>query len=307
MSRQFRLWPAVLLAALLSAPLVQGAEQSSAGPQAKTKEEHDAYVEFYQEGNPEKKLALGNAFIYKYATSEFKPNVFLLIVQSQQNAKDSKKVVEWGERFLNDFPNHGSRPFVLQALMTGYQDLNDFPHTVEYAEKLLQADPANLTAVYTIPFILSERAVATEEEGRKRELARAVEIAQKGLAMAKPATLTEEQWAEFQATLHSSLGLIHLNNKDYAQSQIEYGKAIAVINTDPILFFRAGLSYSFDKKYDPAIDLLSKSVYLKGITEIQARTELERVYRIKHGVTTIGPELQAALEELIKTAGSKLK
>ena len=79
------------------------------------------------------------------------------------------------------------------------------------------------------------------------------------------------------------------------------------MKNDPILYFRSGLAYSFDKKYDEGIDLLSKSVFLKGVTETQARTELERLYRIKNGVTTTGPELQAALQKLVDDAGTKLK
>ena len=103
------------------------------------------------------------------------------------------------------------------------------------------------------------------------------------------------------------MGLIHLNNKKYPEAQAEYGKAAAVVRNDPILYFRLGLAYSFDKKYEEAIDALSKSVYLKGITEVQAKTELERVYRIKNSVTSTGPELQAAIQKLVDEAGTKLK
>lgn len=300
-----------VLAVLLGGQTQQAAQSESAvagaGPQAKTPEEHEAYVAFYQETDSSKKLEMGSAFLNRFATSEFKPNVFLLLVQSLLNAKEYSKVVEWGERFLNDFPEHGSKRFVFQAVMTANQELNQLPQAVEYAERLLQVDPANLSAIYTIPFILSERAVATSEDGRKQELARAADIAGQGLAMAKPSHVTDEQWTQYQAALHSSLGLIHLNSKEYAKAQAEYAKATSIIKNDPILYFRAGLAYSFDRKYDEAIDLLAKSVYLKGITEIQAKTELERVYRIKNGVTATGPELQAALQKLVEEAATRLK
>jgi tetratricopeptide (TPR) repeat protein len=281
--------------------------QSTAQPQAKTKEEHEAYVTFYQEKEPQKKVELGNKFLVDYATSEFKPNVILLMIQSQQASGSSKGIIDLGGKFLNEFPQHSSRPFVLQALMVASQGTNDLARTVDYGEKLLQVDPNNLTALYTIPFILSERSISSDEAGRKKELARAAEVAQQGLSMAKPAQLTDDQWIQYQAVLHSSLGLIHLNNKEYAEAQSEYAKATSVIKNDPILYFRSGLAFSFDKKYDEAIDALSKSVYLKGITETQAKTELERVYRIKNGITTSGPELQAAIQKVVDEAGTKLK
>ena len=295
-----------LASAQTAAPQASPA-QAVAQPQAKTKEEHETYVTFYQEKDPQKKVELGNKFLADYAGSEFKPNVLLLMIQSLQASGDSKTIVTLGERFLSDFPQHASRAFVLQALMAASQAANDLAKTIDYGEKLLQADPNNLTALYTIPFILSERSISSDEDGRKKELARAMEVAKQGLAMAKPAQLTEDQWVQYQAALHSSLGLIHLNNKEYGEAQVEYGKATVVIKNDPILFFRSGLAFSFDKKYDEAIDALSKSVYLKGITETQARAELERVYRIKNGITTSGPELQPAIQKVVEEAGTKLK
>src|SRR3989442_15684965 len=102
--------------------------------------------------------------------------------------------MDLGEKFLNDFPQHPSRPFVLQALMTASQATDDLAKTVDYGEKLLQADPNNLTALYTIPFILSERSISSDEAGRKKELAKAAEVAQQGLSMAKPAQLNDDQW-----------------------------------------------------------------------------------------------------------------
>ena len=276
-------------------------------PQAKTKEEHKAYVVFYQENDVKNKIDMGNKFLAEFATSELKPNVILLMIQSAQGARDSKVVVDLGEKFLNDFPQHPSKPFVLQSLMMGSQDLNNFAKTLKYGEMLLQADPNNLSAFYTIPFILSERSITADPEGRKQELSRAEEIALQGLNIMRPEQLNEGPWNQYQASLHSSLGLIHLNNKEYPQAQAEYGKATTVVKDDPILYFRAGLAYSFDKKYQEAIDALSKSVYLKGITEIQAKTELERVYRIKNSVTSTGPELQAAIQRIVDEAGTKLK
>jgi tetratricopeptide (TPR) repeat protein len=292
----------------------QGAQATSAGdnqvvtqPPAKTKEEHEAYVTFYQEKQGPNKVELGNKFLSDYTTSELRPNVMLLMIQSLQASGNSKEVIQLGERFLKDFPQHPSKSFVLQALMTASQGANDLGKTIEYGEQLLRVDPNNLNVLYTIPFILSERSISGDEAGRKQELTRAVELAQRGLSLSKPATLTEDQWREYQAALRSSLGLIYLNNKEYSQAQSEYAKATSVIRNDPILYFRSGLAFSFDKKYDEAIDTLSKSVYLKGITETQAKTELERVYRIKNGITTTGPELEAAIQKIVDEAGTQLK
>jgi len=297
----------VCLQAGLASQLAHSSQQTSHIPEAKTPEEHEAYVSFYNEADSGKKLELANILLARFPGTEFKPNVFLLMVQSLQGAKQYEKVINWAERFLNDFPDHGSKGFVLQALMNANQQVGNFPRTIEYAERLLLLEPQNLTAIYTIPFILSERAVSSEPEGRQRELARATELAGRGLSLKKPSSLAEGQWTEYRGALHSALGLIHLNNKNYVEAQSEYLQAISAEAKDAILYFRAGLAYSFDRKYDEALDLLAKSVFLKGITESQARTELERVYRIKHGVTVTGPELQAAIQKTIDEAAASLK
>ena len=106
--------------------------------------------------------------------------------------------------------------------------------------------------------------------------------------------------------INKLIGNIMASPKIKSPSDLK-GKAIAVTKNDAILYFRTGLAFSFDKKYEEAIDALSKSVYLKGITETQARAELERVYRIKNGITTSGPELQPAIEKIVEEAGAKLK
>src|SRR5262249_7506368 len=91
--------------------------QALTQPQAKTKQEHEAYVTFYQEKDPQRKVELGNKFLADYSTSEFRPNVLLLMIQSLQPSGDPKTILVLGERFLNDFPQHASRSFALQALM----------------------------------------------------------------------------------------------------------------------------------------------------------------------------------------------
>ncbi len=57
----------------------------------------------------------------------------------------------------------------------------------------------------------------------------------------------------------------------------------------------------FPEMRDKAIDSLAKSVFLKGITEASARTELERLYKSKNNNTLDG------LDTLIAQAGESLK
>ena len=58
---------------------------------------------------------------------------------------------------------------------------------------------------------------------------------------------------------------------------------------------------NFPELRDKAIDSLAKSVYLKGVTEQQARTELERLYKSKNNNNLDG------IDALIAQAGASLK
>ena len=57
----------------------------------------------------------------------------------------------------------------------------------------------------------------------------------------------------------------------------------------------------FGEVRDKAIDALAKSVFLKGVTEQQARTELERLYKSKNSNSLDG------LDTVIAQAGEALK
>ena len=57
----------------------------------------------------------------------------------------------------------------------------------------------------------------------------------------------------------------------------------------------------FPEYRDKAIDSLAKSVYLKGVTEQQARTQLEQLYKSKNNNSLDG------LDSLIAQAGESLK
>lgn len=81
--------------------------------------------------------------------------------------------------------------------------------------------------------------------------------------MLRPKNVFVEQWQKYRANLHASLGLIHLQSGQYPQSQAAYLKAIRLSRRDLVLYFRAGLAYSYDQKYEEVVDLLSRSVFLK--------------------------------------------
>ena len=242
-------------------------------------EERQAYLFFCRLVNSRQKEEMGIEFLRRFPGSEVRNIVFLNTLQVLRENCNHRFVLVWGERFFEYGLNDYAKVFVLESLMIASQVLGEVEKAVCYAQQLLQVDPKNLGALLTVSFLLAEHELTVNDYRIK---AQAIDSARNGLTMVRPKYLSEEQWQKYRANLHASLGLIHFQSGQYPQSQAEYLKAIKLYQCDPVLYFRAGLAYSYDQKYEEAIDLLSRSVFLKGITKKPAEMELERVYRIKN-------------------------
>jgi hypothetical protein len=357
---------ACLLLSLSGAPLFSQAAAEQKSPQAKTKAEYDAYMALYSEGAPAKKVELAAKFLAENPETEFKMFVYQMQIDSYARLGNVDKVVETGEKFATDFPqaDNNTKKFVMQRMMTSYQQKNDFAKTVEYGDKLLAIDPKDLPSLLTLSSILPER-LPTEEDKKAAQLNKALDYSNRAKAeiesvfsKPKPAQITDEQWTaeknKLLATVNSSIGLVHLNKKEYDKASQQYEISTNLTKTNPIDFYRLGIAYTFlarnmakelnelvaamnqaqtelqnaqdaavkdekqkkllelkeksqesEKKFpemrDKAIDSLAKSVYLKGITEASARTELERLYKSKNNNSLEG------IDTLIAQAGESLK
>jgi tetratricopeptide (TPR) repeat protein len=154
----------------------------------------------------------------------------------------------------------------------------------------------------------------------------------------KPAQVTDQQWSDEKnrslGSVYSSMGLIYLNKKEYDKASEQYEKATALVWSNPIDFYRLGIAYGYqaralgkelndmytaqsqapdaaakieEKKKqftvvrDRAIDALAKSVALKGVTEAQARVELEKLWKSKNdnlnGLDAYVQQMQEALKK----------
>jgi tetratricopeptide (TPR) repeat protein len=249
---------------------------------------------------------------------------------------------------LTEFPqaDNNAKKFVYQRVMQSYQAQNNFEKTVEYGEKLLAVDPSDLPALLTLSSILPERLPQDDEAKKNQQLDKAMDYSQKAMSQVnalvsgpKPAQISDQQWAEEKnkllAAVHSSIGLVHLNKKEYDKATAEYEKSTSLVRNNPIDYYRLGIAYSFqarnqakelnelvaglqsqtnpdlsakeakEKQFaeirDKAIDALAKSVALKGVTEQQARTELEKLYKSKNSNSLEG------LDNLIAQAANDLK
>ena len=137
------------------------------------------------------------------------------------------------EDFLVKYPRASSSSRFSIMLMDTYQGLNDPDHELAAANSLLQLDPANLKAL--LYSVMIEKAKCTKPTDAQACNA-AGELAQKGLAAAKPAGTADDDWKKMTDAaypiFHSAIALDDsLIKKDFKAAEDEY-KAELKLYTD---------------------------------------------------------------------------
>jgi tetratricopeptide (TPR) repeat protein len=195
--------------------------------------------------------------------------------------------------------------YYYQNLMNAHQQLNDAAKTIEYGDKALGMDPQNLAALLTVSTVMAERPPADEKE-RETQMKRAEELGKKAeagvtqLVNAAGAQMSAAQKAGLQAGVHQTLGTIYLNQKKYSDAQKSLLTALT-FEKEPVTYLRLGLAYAqaTPERIDEAMDAMAKSVFLKGVTEAQARDLLQKLYQAKKRSLD-------GIEEYIQEAGAKI-
>jgi tetratricopeptide (TPR) repeat protein len=195
--------------------------------------------------------------------------------------------------------------YYYQTLMTSYQQLNDAPKSIEYGEKALAVDPQNLAALLTVSNVMAERPPA-DEKAKETQMKRAEELGKKAesgvtqLLIGAGAQMAAAQKAGLQAGVHQTLGTIYLNQKKFSDAQKSLLTALT-FEKDPVTYLRLGLAYAqaTPERVDEAMDAMAKSVFLKGVTEAQARDLLQKLYQARKRSLD-------GLDEYIQEAGSKI-
>ena len=192
-----------------------------------------------------------------------------------------------------------------QSIVASYQQLNDAAKMMEWGEKALGFKPDDINTLAMLSNVMAERPPTNEEE-KAKQMKRAEELANDALAalpkfLASPeaASLTAPAKAELSAQMHYTLGLVYLHQKKLGPSQQEFLTAVQSKPNDPVVYYRLGIAYVQDMKNDQAMEVLAKSVFLKGVSEAGARDILKQLYVNKN-------KSEQGLEDYIKTAGAKI-
>jgi tetratricopeptide (TPR) repeat protein len=242
MRKTTALWSFTLLVSLLvSASVTQAAVRSqnvqkrtfphqlNAPPQAaqaknwKSRDEYDAFTAMSNEKDPNKKISLAEAFLQKYANSDFKDGAYM-------------------------------------AEMQAYQQLQATDKAVDAAHKVLEANPAQPNALealrylsFVFPFVYK-----AEDPDHDAKLSRSESDAKQGLEvlqkLQKPANVPEDQFNQavkgLRAVFNGTVGFVALQRKDYAAALTSYKAAAEDNPSDWYIFFRMGLAHLLSNPHD---------------------------------------------------------
>ena len=238
-----------------------GAQQAGAakGPQWKSRDEYDAFTAMQKETDPHKKITLAEAFVQKYANSDYKGEAYALMIQS-------------------------------------YAQLNDFAKLMQTAADAAKAAPDSLdvdTAVsYFFPLLFKG-----DDPNKDADLTAADSYAKNGLAqlekLQKPANVSDEQFNQSvkarRAIFNGTTGFVALQKKDYATAISALNSAKQDNPSDAYTFYRLGLAYLYSTPpdFDHAIWNLARAGSLAKAAKAPDTAAIEKyynqVYTSRHG------------------------
>lgn len=145
------------------------------------------------------------------------------------------------ESFLQTYPQSPVKSAVLDMLMETYQQLRDPDKTLSAASRLLQVDPNNTKALYISVYVKKGQCAktinATGKASDPQPCDDAAALAKKGLAVPKPAGVSDDDWKKQTAAtypmFHSAVALDNaVSKEDYKGAIDEYTAALNLMSED---------------------------------------------------------------------------
>ena len=237
-------------------------------PQAKSKEEFDAYNAAAAKTDPAQLEVAADEFAQKFPNSDLKELLYVRVMNFYQQQNNSGKIVATGRKAIALNPtNPVPLVAVASALVMDTRE-SDLDRDARYAEAGKDA----------------QAAIDNVETGL--EIPAAVPPAQ--VAAAK---------ANLRSIAYDTLGVIAMNKKDYAAAEQSFQKAADLMKDQPdaVVYLRLSVAQDNEKKYPEALDSANKAVQYaqEGSAEKnlarQQQARLQKLISDKSGSATTAP------------------
>jgi hypothetical protein len=172
-------------------------------------------------------------------------NAYMAAINSQDpNAKASAL-----EGFVTQYSNSVMKEDALELLMRTYQQLNNIPKTMETANRVLQANPNNVTALALLSYLHRLQAQQGQDPQNNLNLSR--QFSERGLqalqTYQKPEGMSDADFAKLKDQLagifNASIGIAALQGNDFPNAQKSLQAAAQVTPTDFSIVYPLALAY----------------------------------------------------------------
>jgi tetratricopeptide (TPR) repeat protein len=212
------------------------------------------------------------------------------------NSQDPRAKAQGLESFLTQYPNSVMKVDALEQLMRAYQGSGDIPKTLDAANRVLQADPNNVTALALSAYLYRMKAQSETEPQASQDMTQAGQFGQRGLqaltSYQKPENMSDLDFAKLKDQLagifNGSVGLA----SEFATKPPDYKKAKQFLQdavnaqapNDPTAFslvYPLALAYLNDPQSTP-------QETVQGIWYVARATNLAPTPQAKASIGTFG-------------------
>ncbi len=208
------------------------------------------------------------------------------------------------ESFLQTYPQTPVKSGILGQLIDCYQQLNQPDKALDAAKRLLQVDPNNMNAIAISVYIEKSQCGKTLDASGvttdPRTCDDAAALAQKGLAVPKPADMSDSDWKTITARAYpifeSAIAFDDaVSKKDYAGTIAEYTKELMLYPPEecakpgPCLVDTLALAYAYTKPGDSRNEVKAIWFFARAWNfappayKAQIEPQLEYWYKRYHG------------------------
>lgn len=192
--------------------------------------ENNDWMKIQDERDARRKAELIEAFIGRYSSSPHRPEVDFMLVDYYAANKDNAKIMQHAESFRLTVPtaDNAAKSRIHTQAMVAAATLSNVAKTVEFANYALQADPNNLTVLVFLA------------GNNLPDANKALEYAQKAVALPRPATMNEQQYTAVLARMHGVVANSFFAQQKFSEANEHYAIALKANPKDHVAQFRFG-------------------------------------------------------------------
>ena len=201
-------------------------------PQAKSKEEFDAYNLAASKTDPAQAEAAADEFAQKFPASDLKELLYVRAMNLYQQQNNSAKVVAMGRKAIALNPTDPVALVAVASALVMDTRENDLDRDARFAEATKDAQAAldNIdTGLQVPPNVPADRVAAAK--------------------------------ANLRSIAYDTLGVIAMNKKDYAAAEQSFQQAADLMKDQPdaVVYLRLSVAQDNEKKYQAALDSANKA------------------------------------------------